>query len=173
LPAGVNRAASPLWLTVLNHLGGAFLLLPLVWDVPTPTARQLGVLFLFGAVQMAFPYWLVARGLRAVSPQEAARSCCWSRFLNPYGCFSVAGERPAPVTLTGGAFIVGGAGVAVTGRSGTVRPASPKKMIGLHWREVWILQPVDKACQWQPAASAHSATTGKKHKLPVLHVLQG
>lgn len=103
----VNRAASSLWLTVLNHLGGALLLLPLVWDVPTPTRAQLGVLFLFGAVQMALPYLLVARGLRAVSPQEAGTIMLLEPILNPLWAFLAAGERPAPVTLAGGAFIVG------------------------------------------------------------------
>src|SRR5262249_15464821 len=67
----VLRNESSRWLTVLNHLCGALVLVPFVWFLPTPTAAQLGVLFLFGAVQMGLPYWLVARGLRVVSPQEA------------------------------------------------------------------------------------------------------
>ena len=104
----VNRDASSLWLTVINHLGGALFLLPLVWHVETPTAPQLGVLFLFGAVQMALPYLLVARGMRSVSPQEAGTIMLLEPILNPLWVYLVAGERPASVTFAGGAFIVGG-----------------------------------------------------------------
>lgn len=103
----INREASSLWLTVLNHLGGALLLLPLVWNVPTPTGPQLGVLFLFGAIQMALPYWMVARGLRAVSPQEAGTIMLLEPILNPLWAYLAAGERPAPMTVVGGAFIIG------------------------------------------------------------------
>jgi drug/metabolite transporter (DMT)-like permease len=39
--------------------------------ITQPTLEQLIVFALYGAVQMAIPYWLFARGLRSVSPQEA------------------------------------------------------------------------------------------------------
>src|SRR5437763_265087 len=76
----VLRDCSSAWLVALNLLGGAFALglFVLVNDGPTeflawvtaPSAKQLAVLFVFGALQMAFPYWLFARGVRTVSPQE-------------------------------------------------------------------------------------------------------
>jgi len=121
----VNRAASPLWLTVLNHLGGAFLLLPLVWDVRRRRRGSSAYCFCSARWQMAFPYWLVARGLRAVSPQEAGTIMLLEPILNPLWVFLVAVRTARAVTLTGGAFIVG----ALAWRYwpfGTVRPASQK-----------------------------------------------
>ena len=58
------RDASSRWLTALNHLFAALVLVPLVWPRPAPTPAQAVVLFFYGAAQMAVPYWLVARGLR-------------------------------------------------------------------------------------------------------------
>lgn len=103
----VLRDASSRWLTVLNHLFGALLLLTYVLGEAPPTVPQLMVLILFGAVQMAFPYWLVARGLRAVSPQEAGTITLLEPLLNPFWAYLVAGEVPSSYTYAGGAFIVG------------------------------------------------------------------
>jgi drug/metabolite transporter (DMT)-like permease len=104
----ILREASSRWLTVLNHLCGALVLLPFVVSRPMPTWGQLGVLFLFGSVQMGLPYWLVARGLRVVSPQEAGTITLLEPILNPLWAYVVASEVPSPFTLAGGVFIVGG-----------------------------------------------------------------
>jgi drug/metabolite transporter, DME family len=107
----VLRGASPRWLTVVNHLTGALVLLPFIWfDVKTnPSLSQLALLFVFGAGQMALPYWLVARGLRAVSPQEAGTITLLEPLLNPLWAYLVspASERPTLYTLLGGGCIVG------------------------------------------------------------------
>lgn len=103
----VLRAASSRWLTLQNHLVGGLVLLPLAWSGPQPTLPQLGVLFLFGALQMGLPYWLVARGLRSVSPQEAGAITLLEPILNPLWAYLVAGETPTPATAAGGAFILG------------------------------------------------------------------
>jgi drug/metabolite transporter (DMT)-like permease len=102
----VLRDSSSRWLTVLNHLAGALALLPLACLLPMPTAPQLVCLFFFGAVQMALPYWLVARGLRAVSPQEAGAITLLEPLLNPIWAYLTAGETPSCFTLVGGAFIL-------------------------------------------------------------------
>jgi drug/metabolite transporter (DMT)-like permease len=107
----VLREASPRWLTVLNHLCSAVVLVPVLWYLapPQPTGGQLVVLFLFGAVQMALPYWLVARGLRVISPQEAGMITLLEPLLNPVWAYLVAPdtEVPRPYTLAGGALILG------------------------------------------------------------------
>jgi drug/metabolite transporter (DMT)-like permease len=103
----VLRDASSRWLTVINHLGGAFALLPFVWSLRQPTLAQLGVLFLFGTLQMALPYWLVARGLRSVSPQEAGTITLLEPILNPVWAYLVVAEEPSLATLIGGGFILG------------------------------------------------------------------
>jgi drug/metabolite transporter (DMT)-like permease len=104
----VLRHASPRWLAVLNQLCSGVVLLPFVLRSPAaPTAGQVAVLVVYGAVQMAVPYWLVARGLRTVSPQEAGTITLLEPLLNPLWAYLVSGEEPAPATLIGGAFIVG------------------------------------------------------------------
>jgi drug/metabolite transporter (DMT)-like permease len=105
----VLRNASSRWLTILNHLGGALALLPFLWCLspPAPTSAQMLVLFLFGALQMGLPYWLAARGLRVVSPQEAGIITLLEPILNPIWAYLVAREVPLLATWVGGAFIVG------------------------------------------------------------------
>jgi drug/metabolite transporter (DMT)-like permease len=107
----VLRDASPRWLTVVNHLTGALVLLPFVlfYVNKTPSWTQLGVMFVFGSTQMALPYWLAARGLRAVSPQEAGTITLLEPLLNPLWAYLVSpqSETPSAYTLAGGACIVG------------------------------------------------------------------
>jgi drug/metabolite transporter (DMT)-like permease len=103
----VLRDASSRWLTVLNHIGGALTLLPFIAGMPVPSGPQLLFLFVYGSVQMAFPYWLAARGLREVSPQEAGTILLLEPILNPVWAYLVAGEAPSRYTLGGGVFIVG------------------------------------------------------------------
>ena len=107
----VLRDASPRWLTIVNHLSGALLLLPFVCFAArqVPSLPQLALLFLFGSVQMALPYWLVARGLRVVSPQEAGTITLLEPLLNPLWAYLVSPKSEAPkiYTLAGGACILG------------------------------------------------------------------
>jgi drug/metabolite transporter (DMT)-like permease len=102
------RGASPRWLTIWNHMSGALVLLPLAFVYRQPTWSQLCVLFLFGAIQMAMPYWLMARGLQTVSAQEAGIITLLEPLLNPIWAYVVAGEAPSRFTLVGGACILGG-----------------------------------------------------------------
>ncbi|MFN4260589.1 MAG: DMT family transporter [Gemmataceae bacterium] len=103
----VLRDASSRWLTIINHLCGALVLLPLLFWQTSPTGPQLLVLFVFGAVQMGLPYWLAARGLRSVSPQEAGTITLLEPILNPLWAYLVAGDLPPSLTFVGGAFILG------------------------------------------------------------------
>jgi drug/metabolite transporter (DMT)-like permease len=106
----VLRGVSSRLLTVWNHLCAGLAVAPLVWDMPSPTVPQLVVLFLFGALQMGLPYWLVARGLRSVSPQEAGAITLLEPVLNPVWAYLVspATETPRMATIVGGLLIVGG-----------------------------------------------------------------
>jgi drug/metabolite transporter (DMT)-like permease len=105
----VQRGVSPAWLTVVNHLGGALLLLPWLVTLPLPRVPQLAVLFCFGALQMGLPYWLVARGLRTVSPQEAGTLTLLEPLLNPLWAYLVSPgtEGLSGYTIAGGACILG------------------------------------------------------------------
>jgi len=106
------RDTSPGWLTVLNHLGGAIALLPALWylGLPQPHLEQVAFLAFFGAVQMGLPYWLMARGLRVVSPQEAGVITLLEPLLNPVWAYLVAPETETPSSFTflGGALILSG-----------------------------------------------------------------
>jgi drug/metabolite transporter (DMT)-like permease len=105
----VQREASQTWLTAFNHLFAAAVLGPFVWPMPLPSGPQFGVLFVYGAVQMSMPYWLVARGLRRVSPQEAGTLTLIEPLLNPVWAYLVSPrtESPNTYTLAGGACILG------------------------------------------------------------------
>jgi drug/metabolite transporter (DMT)-like permease len=105
----VQRGASSRWLTAFNHLFGAVALAPFVWREPLPSWSQFAVLFVYGAGQMALPYWLLAVGLRHLSPQEAGTLTLIEPVLNPLWAYlaSPATERPTAWTLAGGACIVG------------------------------------------------------------------
>ena len=103
----VLRQLSPGWLTAWNHLLGAVVLLPLIVSLEPPTFRQYVVLFFFGACQMGLAYWLVARGLQVVSPQEAGTLALLEPLLNPVWAYLVSGETPHSWTLAGGAIILG------------------------------------------------------------------
>jgi drug/metabolite transporter, DME family len=109
----VLRGVSPAWLTAVNHLFGALVLLPFVWGEAAPTWPQLGWLFLFGAVQMGVPYLLMARGLRSVGSQEAGTITLLEPVLNPLWAYLATLATPKPevpsaYTLVGGAFILAG-----------------------------------------------------------------
>ncbi len=106
------REASSNWLTVLNHLGAALVVAPVLlfsakgW--PSLTGAQLAVLAVFGAVQMGLPYLLMARGLRTVNSQEAGVITLLEPLLNPLWAYLVAPDKEAPTEYTffGGACIL-------------------------------------------------------------------
>jgi drug/metabolite transporter (DMT)-like permease len=107
------RDYSPAWLVFLNHVGSAAALGVFLVLAPTdlsgwttfPTARQLSLLAVFGAVQMALPYWLFARGLRTVGPQEAGIITLLEPLLNPVWAYLIT---PATDTPNGPMFLGGG-----------------------------------------------------------------
>ena len=106
------RGLDPVWLSAVNNLSGAAALL--AWMLATagppalPTLPQAFALAGFGVVQMAIPYILFARGLRAVSASEAGLIALAEPILNPLWVVLVAHERPTPPTLVGGALLLSG-----------------------------------------------------------------
>ncbi len=106
----VLRGSSPRWLTVLNHLGSAAVLFPDAARFGLPTTGQLAWLFLFGAIQMGLPYWLMARSLQTINPSEAAMLSLLEPILNPLWAYLVSPteELPGTTTWIGGALILVG-----------------------------------------------------------------
>jgi drug/metabolite transporter, DME family len=114
----VLRDHGAAWLVTLNLLGTALTLAIFVlitegmagfisW-VSAPSARQLAVLALFGAVQMALPYWLFARGLRSVTAPEAAIITLIEPLLNPVWAYLItpATDTPTVPMILGGSLIL-------------------------------------------------------------------
>jgi drug/metabolite transporter (DMT)-like permease len=113
------RDESSQWLIVQNHLGTAICLStavlicngPSLWLewLGTPTWRQLGFLLVFGSVQMGLPYFLFARGLRSVNPQEAGALILLEPILTPVWAYLISPETDTPTIYTaiGGVLIVG------------------------------------------------------------------
>ena len=113
------RGQSAQWLVMQNHLGAAICLSMAVlllwgpaywWEWMTmPTIRQLVFLMFFGAIQMGLPYWLFARGLRSISPQEAGAITLLEPLLNPIWAYLIAPETETPpiTTWIGGGLILG------------------------------------------------------------------
>lgn len=110
-----QRDLSSPWVTAVNHLGSAAILLPfaLPWlrpSLPWPTWGQVGWLALFGVVQLGLPYALVARGVKSVDPHEAGALMLLEPLLVPVWAYLVAPDKEAmsPLTFVGGALILAG-----------------------------------------------------------------
>jgi len=109
------RYLKPVWLIVVNNLGGALTLaiwlLVLQGQIPSPSTTQSLVLVAFGVVQLAIPYILFAHGLRTVSAPEAGLITLVEPILNPIWVLLVHHEQPRAATIVGGLFLI--LGVAV------------------------------------------------------------
>lgn len=114
----VLRAESAAWLTALNLIGSALAIALYVflrfgptefWDwASEPSAAQFAVLAVYGVVQMAIPYWLFAKGLRVLSPQEAGIITLIEPLLNPLWAYMMTPEKDAPTVpmVLGGGLIL-------------------------------------------------------------------
>ena len=106
------RGLDPLWLSSVNNLGGALVILAAVWLIQGPIAwpspAMLVALTTFGVVQMAIPYVLFARGLRVVPAAEGALLALLEPILSPFWVFLFIGEQPDGFSLIGGACLLGG-----------------------------------------------------------------
>ncbi len=105
------RDCSPIWLTVVNHLFSGLVLFPFIIFLPTPSLAQFAFLFLYGALQMALPYWLMAHALKSISPQEAGTLSLMEPLLNPFWAYLATTamgqpEIPSIYSLGGGFFIL-------------------------------------------------------------------
>jgi len=103
------RRHDAVWLVGLNHLVATALLLPWMLSLRIwPSPGQLAVLAAFGVFQMAIPYVLISRGLRAISSQEAVAIALLEPVLMPLWVFLVWREVPAWWTILGAVLILVG-----------------------------------------------------------------
>ena len=101
-----TQAVSPVYLTWINNVVCALLLLLVVKSQLGLTSTQLGILAVMGAVQLGLPYFLFSKGLQTVPLQEASLIALIEPVLNPLWVALTVGEIPSFATLAGGGLIV-------------------------------------------------------------------
>ena len=79
--------------------------LPLAWPV-SAGARDLLILALLGAFQLALPCWLMVRALAWLAPHEVALIALLEVVLGPLWAWIFAGEATSVATLQGGAVVL-------------------------------------------------------------------
>ncbi len=100
------RDENPTWLTVQNQAFAALLLIPWMLHYPVPRWDQMLTLVVFGAVQLALPYWLVTQGMKTISSHEVGMIGLLEPLLSPLWAYLVAGEIPERATIIGGSIIL-------------------------------------------------------------------
>lgn len=95
-------------ITVLNNLGSAFLLFPIVWWLGeiwvSPRAALL--LVFMGVVQFGLPYYLYTLGLARVPAYQAALVTMIEPVLVPIWAYLAVGEQVPVMTAVGGGVIL-------------------------------------------------------------------
>ena len=106
-----TREVHPVYLTWINNLVCALLLLLVVKSRLALSLDQAVILAVMGAVQLGMPYFLFSKGLRTVPLQEASLIALIEPVLNPLWVTLIVGEIPSAATLVGGGIILLGLGV--------------------------------------------------------------
>ena len=101
-----TQAVSPVYLTWINNVVCALMLLLVVKSQLGLTSTQLGIVAVMGAVQLGLPYFLFSKGLQTVPLQEASLIALIEPVLNPLWVALTVGEIPSFATLAGGGLIV-------------------------------------------------------------------
>lgn len=103
------REEDPIWLSFLNQLVSAAVILP--WFLLRPielSTPQIGWIAFLGAIQLALPYVLFSIGVQQVPAREASILLLVEPVLNPLWVLLVWGEEAAVATWIGGGIILGG-----------------------------------------------------------------
>ncbi len=117
LASGVAFAVSIVGLRLLRHEGPAALVygnaiaaiaaLPLWPRGPAATGADLAILAYLGVFQLGLAYLTFSRGVTGTPAIEASLLILLEPVLNPIWTFLVAGERPGPWAIAGGAVVLG------------------------------------------------------------------
>ncbi len=102
---------NPVFLTWVNNLVCALLLVGFVQDRLVLTINQTIILAVMGALQLGAPYYLFSKGLQTVPLPEASLIALIEPVLNPLWVALIIGELPLRSTIWGGGMIVLGLGV--------------------------------------------------------------
>lgn len=104
------RELKPSFLTFMNNLGCALLLLPLIESLSLSWGEAVA-LFVMGVIQLGIPYYLFSKGLETIPIQEASLIVLIEPVLNPVWVALMVGEIPSAATIIGGGFILGSLGL--------------------------------------------------------------
>ncbi len=117
LASGVAFAVSIVGLRILRHEGPAALAygnvvaalaaLPLWGRGPAATGADLAIVVYLGIFQLGLAYLAFSRGVTGTPAIEASLLILLEPVLNPIWTFLVAGERPGPWAIAGGAVVLG------------------------------------------------------------------
>jgi drug/metabolite transporter, DME family len=89
-----------------GNLVAALMALPFFASGPAPELRDLALLLYLGVFQLGLSYLIFTRGLARVPAVEASLLVLLEPVLNPIWTFLLAGERPGPWALAGGAIVL-------------------------------------------------------------------
>jgi len=106
-----TQSLSPVYLTWINNVACALLLLWLVKSQLALSPDEILILAVMGAVQLGLPYFIFSKGLQTISLQEASLIALIEPVLNPLWVALVVGEIPSSATIAGGVMILVGLGV--------------------------------------------------------------
>jgi drug/metabolite transporter (DMT)-like permease len=104
---GGSAVAAVAWGNVLAALVAG----PLWASGPSPGTTDLLLLLYLGVFQLGSAYALFARGVQHTPAVEASLLVLLEPVLNPIWAFLLAGERPGPWALAGGAIVLGATAV--------------------------------------------------------------
>ena len=105
------QGVNPVYLTWINNLGCALILVLFVKSQLSLSLNELLILAVMGAVQLGLPYFLFSKGLESVPLQEASLIALIEPVLNPVWVALAFGEIPSAATFAGGGFILFGLAV--------------------------------------------------------------
>jgi drug/metabolite transporter, DME family len=105
-----TRETNVVYLTWINNVACALLLLYWVKSELALSLTEIAILVMMGAVQLGLPYFLFSKGLQSVSLQEASLIALIEPVLNPLWVALAVGEIPSIATLAGGGLILVGLG---------------------------------------------------------------
>src|SRR5919106_2300933 len=112
-----------------NLIAGLVSLAPALAGAP-PGPADIAIVLFLGTFQLGLSYALFQYGLRATPAVEASLLVLLEPVLNPIWTFLVAGERPGPWALTGGAIILAAtAWRTLAGTRASRRPAGARPEI--------------------------------------------
>ncbi len=104
---GVRRAQEDAQATLMwGNLAAAALVLPFWAQGPAARPLDLALLAYLGVFQLGLAYLCFGRGVVHVPALEASLLVLLEPILNPIWTFLVAGERPGPWALAGGAVVL-------------------------------------------------------------------